>query len=536
MKHSTLQFFHNKTIPIIFVLSLITLIPVAVSQAATEAGSDQVAGFITSTDQEALPLIDELAKQPVDSLIKWITEFSKFEGDDPPGVAAWKIHVISDTLQAPYYLYVPTNYNPDKPTPLMVWLHGGVNRPVFPEKDSTIIEHPIIQQAEVNGMLLLFPMAKSGCLWWDDMGIANVIWQIRETKRLYNVDDDAVFLGGFSDGASGAFHIAMLNPSDFAAFFPWSGHMAVGSLVGKTPVYVPNLACRPLFATNGGADRLYPADRMAPLIQLAIENGSELYFTSYDTAGHNYGYMDHEWVPFTRRTSQIRRNARNPHILWETADIKYSSCDWLEITALDTGREAEEWHRDVNYKLTNDRVTIGFNADREWEGDGVRIASISQDSTLPAFNAGLKEGDIFVGLDDIDIKDLESLGKAKSTKKRGDTVVMKVIRDDKVLSFKSQFPLQSKFDAFARDSKSGAVDAMRIGNRFEIKASRIAGIKLKLTPDMIRFDQNVIVNVNGKTVFNDKVTASSQYMLEEYIRSRDRKLLYVAAIDIDVEP
>jgi hypothetical protein len=515
---------------------LITLVSADVVEAVGRTGSEQVAVFINSSDQEALTLVNNLAKQPTDSLIKWISEFNDFKGSDPAGKAAWKIHTISDTLKAPYYLYVPTNYNPDISTPLMVWLHGGVSRSVFPEEDSTITEHPIIQQAEENGMLLLFPLAKLGCLWWDDTGIANLSWQIRETKRLYNVDDDAVFLGGFSDGASGSFHIAMLNPSDFAAFFPWSGHMAVGSLVGKTPVYVPNLACRPLFATNGGADRLYPANKMEKLIQLAVENGSELHFTAYDTAGHNYGYMEYEWAPFAKRTQLFRRNALKPHIYWETADIKYNDCDWLEITVLDTLRDAEEWHKDVNYTLTDERITIGFNADMEWEGDGIRVASVSQDSSAPAFNAGLKEGDIFIGLDDIDTKDLESLSKAKSKKQRGDSVVMRVKRDGKVLSFNTQFPPKQEYDAFIRNGKSGAVNAMRIGNRFELKASRVAKIRLKLTPDMIRFDQNVVVNVNGKTVFNDKVTASSRYMLKEYICSHDRKLLWVAAIDIDVKP
>jgi len=113
---------------------------------------------------------------------------------------------------------------------------------------------------------------------------------------------------------------------------------------------------------------------------------------------------------------------------------------------------------------------------------------------------------------------------------------MKITRDGKILSFKSHFPPQRDYDAFIRNDKSGAVDAMRIGNRFEIKASRVAGIKLKLTLDMIRFDQNVIVNVNGKKVFNEQVTASSRYMLEEYIHNRDRKQLWVAAIEIDVKP
>lgn len=488
--------------------------------------------FVTGDENQARSTLDRLAEFPVDSLIHRIRSFNEYAPADTVGKPAWHIHTISDTLQAPYYLYVPTTYDPSKPTPLMIWLHGGVSRPEFPEVDADIADHPIVHQCELNGMLLLFPLAKMGCLWWDDTGIANVLWQIRETKRLYNVDDDRVFLGGFSDGGSGSFHLAMLTPTDFAAFFPWSGHISIGSLIGRMSAFVPNLGCRPLWVTNGGADRLYPAKRMAPLLNLALSHGSELYFTAYDTAGHNYGYLDFEWQLFPERVENISRQALKPHIYWEASDLKYGSFDWIEITSIDTTAEAEEWHKDVNYRLSDDRVTIGFNADLEWEGEGVIVASVSQDSSLPAVKCGFREGDILIGLDDIPILDLKSLNDAKATKKRGDSVVLKVKRGDEILSMQSEFSPAGEYDAFVRIGKSGAVDATRLGNRFEIKASRVSSLRLKIHPEMIRLDQEVVVTVNGRKVFEGLVKPDSRFLLEEFIKNRDRSLLWAATIDV----
>ncbi len=522
---------------IITTLVLMLISPAVVSAVEGSGGLLQrsvVREVLIGEEPVSMVTRDYLSKQPVDSLIDWIVNFDDYPHPDIIGWLFKLTHVISDTLQAPFFVYVPTGYDPASPTPLMVWLHGGVYRPEFINEINQVTGHPIIDLCEETGMILLFPAGKAGCLWWDDTGIANLQWQIREMKRRYNIDDDHVFLGGFSDGASGSFHLAMLTPTDFAVFFPWSGNMAVGSLVGKMPVYLPNMSCRPVFATNGGKDGLYPSERMLPFMKLALEHGCELYFTSYDTAGHNYGYLSLEWRPFAERVKAFSRKPLRPRLVWETSDLKYGGVDWLEVTALDTGRRREEWHVDVNRRMTNDRVTIGFNADSEWEGEGVCVASVSQDTSLPAYKIGLQKGDVVIGLDDIPVADLRELSDAKATKKRGETVRIKLKRGEEILDFESQFPPINEYDAFVRTSPSGAVQAVRIGNRFEIKASRVSGLRLKLCREMIRWDQPVEVLVNGEVVFKDLVKPDINFMLDEFAGNRDKRLLWLAKIDLEL--
>ena len=81
-------------------------------------------------------------------------------------------------------------------------------------------------------------------------------------KRSYNVDENRVYLTGISDGGTGAYFFAFREPTAFASFLPLNGQMLVlsnPSTLVDGDLYPGNAVNRPLFAVNGGRDRLYPA-------------------------------------------------------------------------------------------------------------------------------------------------------------------------------------------------------------------------------------------------------------------------------------
>lgn len=476
-----------------------------------------------------------LIGQPAESLAVWIAAFNDFPQPDTSGWAVKLSHPIADTLEAPAYLFIPTGYDPHRPTPLVVTLHGGVGGPKF--RDATgknWLDEPVLQIAEAEGWLVLFPLGKTGCSWWDRTGMENILWLLREAKRRCNVDDDRVAMCGFSDGGSGAFHFAMLAPNDFAVFFPWSGHPGVGALVGKIPAYLPNLRARPLFASNGGADRLYPASEMEPLHQLALDAGARLAVAYYDTAGHNYGYMPAEW---SRLPQRLRDHPRDPFpatIYLETADPEFITCDWLTITALDTAAAAREWHREFNVKRIDDRLTIGFNPDTEFKGPGVMVGSVAGDSTLPAMKVGLCEGDVIMRIDEVKIVSMADINRAKEGRVRGDPIRLAVKRGKKLLKFSSAYPPAEEYDAFPHIAPSGAVRATRIGNHFMIETSRVRGFSLSLSPEMVRFDQPVRVTADGKKLFDGVVQPESRLLLTDFLAHRDRRRLTFARLELTI--
>ena len=476
---------------------------------------------------------EKLKDYSLEDLVECIQTFIAYPLPDTSGSLVKSEHAINDTLNAPYLYYIPSGYNPATSTPLVVWLHGGVGRTDFFTESAVeyFSDHPIVEKCEEEGWLALLPLGRSGLTWWDKSGMDHINWLVRETKRNINIDDDRIVMCGFSDGASGAFHFALLSPTDYSLFFPWSGFISVGSLVGGMQVYLPNLRARLLFPVNGGADGLYPTERMKPLMELSIVAGAGLTYTSYDTATHNAGYLAMELPFFTDAVKEMPRSPFKTEIYWECDNLEFGSADWLQITTLDTGVAKADWHHDYPYTLINDRITIGFMVDTKWEGEGVRVESLSDDTSSAAVKMGLAAGDIVISLDDIPTLDAQQLSKAKGTKKRGDDVTLKVIRNQETIQLKAVFPPPAEYAAFPRGAPSGAIEASRKGNRFDVLASRIKEFSIFLHPEMVALDRQVQVYVNGSLVFGKKVTADTGLMLKEFTKNRDRTLLWSARID-----
>ena len=81
-------------------------------------------------------------------------------------------------------------------------------------------------------------------------------------------------------------------------------------------------------------------------------------------------------------------------------------------------------------------------------------------------------------------------------------------------------------------NKSVAIKAYYNNNVFEINTSRIKEIELLISPIMINLQNPVIVKVNGKEVFNKKVTVDKMFLLKTFTSSFDRKALWVTSIKI----
>ena len=515
-----------------FLVFLIVLL--GLNRAVLAQPSDLIARLVTGDSLAGSQAAAQLAVFPADTLFGWITGFNDFLPPDTVGQARCGYHVAGEGINAPYYYYIPTAYDPQKSTPMLVYLHGGVSRPQFEAiSDSEWQENDLLRMCEAQGWLGLFPMARNDCLWWNRTGMNNLIWLIRDMKRRFNVDDDRVVVGGFSDGASGSFHLALLQPTDFAFFAPWSGNMMVGTLVGGTPVYLPNLRNRSLFATCGGKDELYPTARMQPLIQTATDAGANLYFTSYDTAHHQWGYMRFELPQLPQRIKNFARRPLESHLYWETSDLNYGAVDWLEITELDTAQQAAAWHREYNSRIKDDRVSIGFFRNTEWKKKGMLVDSLNADTTLPAHQMGLKPGDIVVGLDEIMVDSVADYMKWRDSKRRGEPLSITVKRKGKTLKLFGALPLSTESDAFPHPVASGAVDIQRIGNTFSAKTSRVKSFRILIHPNMVRLDQPVTVTVNGVEKFNQMVAPDSQLLLDRFRQTHERRLLWVAQIAVE---
>lgn len=94
------------------------------------------------------------------------------------------------------------------------------------------------------------------------------------------------------------------------------------------------------------------------------------------------------------------------------------------------------------------------------DGKGVLITEVIEDS--PAEEAGLKAGDVVVGIDNQQVEDTDDLLKVTSEKEKGDRVELKVLRDKKTRKFNLEVKEDDSFTKFYSD-----VEKMKILPKLE---------------------------------------------------------------------
>ncbi len=480
-------------------------------------------------EQDAL-LEDVVAADPDWQEVVHRIESLTFGGIEERGVPILRSTVCTDTVERPWVLLVPAAYDPATPTPLLVVLHGAASRPeVMDDPLGYVDENLFAGLALDTGWLAVFPFAQEGATWWDQVGMANIGDLVRTVKRECNVDDDRVWMAGFSDGASAAFLHAMVAPSDYAAFVALNGHMGVGSEDGDLPTYAPNMANTPTYAVTTLDDRLYPSERMRPAIDMARRAGGDILYREL-RGEHDFAYADDELPRIARFLERHPRDPFPTRIVWEAAEGDFGRCRWFVIDRVTTD-DAAEWHTDYNAILVNDRVTVGFHPDYDFEGVGVKVAGVVDDD-YPARRMGLKEGDTIIAAGGKAIENVDDLNAFKEGVARGDDIELTVIRDGEEVVLHGEIPEPQNYFVFKRDVPSAAARVSFSANRIDLEGSRLGAFRVLVHPDMIRLEGNLTIRVNGETVYHAPVEPDVRFLLENFLEDRDRRLLYVAEVAI----
>lgn len=438
-----------------------------------------------------------------------------------------------DGIERPFAVYVPKSYDRAKEYSLVVYLHGLVGRTDIMTEKEIREELDWIRfkdSAEANNYILLFPVANADAMWWDETGTENVLNQIKYVKTHYNINDNAVFMTGFSDGASGSFYFAMCYPDIFAGFIPLNGHMGVASIDGGIQTYAQNMFNRPLHVINTDIDDLYPDKQMREMNRLAIEAGADINYRIYTGIGHDFDYADREMPIVEEFIRNTRRRDFANSVIWYTDSDERAGCDWLRV--FPDNKKIE--FTDYNMTLSDERISFGFYPDYAYEGNGVRVDKVAGAGTL-CFNAGMEAGDIFIKLDDFIINNMDDMNEYKKTKQRGDSTTIVILRNNEKVTLKGAFPPVEYYPLFKRDNPTAFAEGMFIGNEFHITCNNVRALEILIDPVYVNLMQNVKVFVNGVEKFNDLVTFDNNYMMYYLSQTKDRKHIYANSVIIELK-
>jgi polyhydroxybutyrate depolymerase len=183
------------------------------------------------------------------------------------------VHVTSDGVIRPYELYVPSGYNPDKPIPMMVMLHGVSLDPF--SKRNLAAESAMNDKAEAEGFAVAYGYARDTkrilggkVFGWnvEGTGLTRTVPGYDDTNYLekvmadvrskLNIDPRRVYGVGFSEGGMilNAYHAR--TPGVLAGIASISGTMN-----GREPLFAPSgdkLPPTDVFVLMGGNDHFLP--------------------------------------------------------------------------------------------------------------------------------------------------------------------------------------------------------------------------------------------------------------------------------------
>jgi predicted esterase len=472
---------------------------------------------------------DSLIAQIVDAKPRWrdVVTAIRTVTFDPKAGGKWSLNSIAgiDGIARPYALFVPSNYNPKVATPLLVHLHGVVGRPIIDTNpDQYVGNTAIMAEAEKRGWLVLFPFGQEKATWWDEVGMANVLNEIRAVKTACNIDDNRVYLSGLSDGASGTFLFSMVRPDDFAAYVAINGSMGGGSEDGGLSIYVTNMARSHYDVMNADRDRYYPAVQMERTIAMAQRAGADISYRRL--IGEHVPTMQAiEYPPVFDYLNQYTRTISPDSMVWESAVPQFGQCKWLGIDEVSIDEPAS-WYVDFNVALVDSSVSIGFQSLDTFSGPGVMVASLSGGDCLSR-KIGLKPGDILLGGNGVTIDSMADLAKYRKTLKRGAEATMMIKRGSEQMTLHGKMPVPRNYFIFKRTQPSAEIRCTFSNNRFELQGSRVGAFRLLISPEMVDVSRNVVVVFNGRQIFDGRIEPDIAFLLRDYLANRDRSMLFL---------
>jgi predicted esterase len=441
-----------------------------------------------------------------------------------------------DGLEHPYVVHIPDVYDPAESYPVRVYLHGGVMRPLgdggtwWRNQDQYLRSDSIV----------VFPASWPKSLWWQESQVENLYGLLNDIKRVYNVDENRVYLLGMSDGATGAFYHAFKATTPWAAFLPFHGHpgvLANPSTDADGQMHVTNLANKSFLIVNGGQDRLYPLEVVSPFIEL-FENASVLLdFHGLPEAGHNMRW----WPDLSPMIdSFITSTPRQPlpdQLSWESESVSHSSrAHWLIISELGTveGESELEPFNTLTRRVPDAQLGISMVGELV-DGSGLQLLDVGEGSMVDA--AGIEPDDIVLTVSGQPTPTPEALRQAIINFGPGDELPISIRRDTEVMNLMLRYPTTFRTQArsaFGHDEPSGRVDLSRDGNTVVARTQGVRRYTLLLSPDQFDFSEPIRVVTNSVVSWDGLVIPDVETLLHWAASDQDQSLLFGAELEVEV--
>ena len=207
--------------------------------------------------------------------------------DRQPGVDEMQARVYSDASGAlPYRLFVPTNYDPGRKYPLVLFLHGagerGTDNRLQITGQSGVLAFLFNENQAKQPCFLAAPQCPASGNWVDGVRHPQLVALIAALKTEFNLDADRVYVTGLSLGGAGTWDLLALNGTLFAAGIPLSGYP--GTLTASATAAAAYRI--PIWDFHAADDPTVNVSNSRNLIGAIRNLGGTPVYTEYAAGGH----------------------------------------------------------------------------------------------------------------------------------------------------------------------------------------------------------------------------------------------------------
>ena len=304
-----------------------------------------------------------------------------------------------DRVEHYYAVTVPAAYDPARRYQVRFQLHGGVMaRSTNQPRNSGDIG--ALAGAE---QFYVIPYGWTDAPWWSEDQVLNMSAIVDTLKRTYNIDENRVVVSGVSDGATGAYYLAMRETTPFASFLPLNGFIMVLANIDTgthDELYPNNLRNKPFFVVNGGRDRLYPISAVEPYVLHMKKTGVTIDYHPQPLGEHNTAWWPDVKDSFEKFAADHPRDPSPARLTWETSNLKHNRAHWLVIDKLGAQPNDPKKMLDVNEFSPIEVMAVPLFDRREKSG---RVDLVRTGNSVEATTRGVAEYTLLISPDAFDL-------------------------------------------------------------------------------------------------------------------------------------
>jgi hypothetical protein len=296
------------------------------------------------------------------------------------------------------------------------------------------------------------------------------------------------------------------------------------------PSWAGNVGTRPIYAVNGGKDRLFPSRALVPFIEELKQHGADLEWADEPDLGHDYAIFEKRWPEAYAFWQAHPRKPSPKRIAWTTARPDGEGRHgWVEIREIfSAARKAADLEAPEELEVPDlRRPRLGIRLVSAFEGPGLLIEDVEEGT--PAEGA-FEKGDVILRAGEAEFQTAEDLALLREylneIAEGEDDGVFLVKRAEKEVEVRARPEILAK-DRPARPSALGydvprgvIVAEIQDGNVIDVRTHGVLRFRLHLSPDLVDFTKPLTVRINGEDtpLYEGPAPTSASYVLAEAVQ------------------